>query len=84
MSNTSVFATPYFDPKALRVELTGLFRASGDNAVESRPMILDRLKSLVKDSRDQARLTLEADGKGRQCAEGLSHFQDELIRLLYD
>ncbi len=84
MSNTSVFATPYFDPKALRVELTGLFRASGDNAVESRPMILDRLKSLLKDSRDQARLTLEADGKGRQCAEGLSHFQDELIRLLYD
>ena len=27
---------------------------------------------------------LEADHSGRRCAAGLSHFQDELIRVLYD
>ncbi|MGD9805698.1 MAG: [protein-PII] uridylyltransferase [Hyphomicrobiaceae bacterium] len=80
----SASLAPYFDPTALRVELTGLFRAAGDNHVAARPQVLDRLKALLKDAREAARVTLEADGKGRKCAQGLSHFQDELIRLLYD
>ena len=76
--------TPYFDTKALRVELTGLFRANGKSPVTARPAILDRLKHLLKEARDAARANLEFDGKGRRCAEGLSHFQDELISLIYD
>ena len=84
MDQSRLPVTPYFDPKALRVELTGLFRASGNNHVAARPQILDRLKTLLHDAHEAARIALEADGKGRRCAQGLSHFQDELIRLLYD
>ena len=84
MNDAPAFAAPFFDPVALRHDLTRLFRASGDNPVAARPAVLERLKTLLRESRDIARLTLEADGKGRRCAEGLSHFQDELIRLLYD
>ena len=84
MNDVAQFAAPFFDPVALRRELTALFRAAGDNPVAARSAVLDRLKLLLKDAREIARLALEADGKGRRCAEGLSHFQDELIRLLYD
>jgi [protein-PII] uridylyltransferase len=38
----------------------------------------------VKVGRDSARNALEVDGNGRRCAAGLSLFQDELIRLIYD
>jgi len=84
MDHSPLLATPYFDPKALRIELTGLFRASGDNHLAARPQVLDRLKALLADARQAARTALEADGKGRKCAQGLSHFEDELICLLYD
>ncbi|MBS0241129.1 MAG: [protein-PII] uridylyltransferase [Proteobacteria bacterium] len=84
MNEVTTFASPYFNPSQLRVELTALFREAGESPVAARPAILDRLKRLLRDARDSARLMLEADGKGRRCAEGLSHFQDELIRLLYD
>ena len=83
MNDLAPFTTPYFDPATLRVELTDIFRKSGDNPVAARPVVLDRLKVLLKSAREAARLGLEADGKGRRCAEGLSHFQDELIRLIY-
>jgi [protein-PII] uridylyltransferase len=76
-------ATPYFDPRELRNELTAMFREHGD-AVKARPSIIERLKALVAEARDAARKGLEADHSGRRCAAGLSHFQDELIRLLYD
>ncbi len=75
---------PYFDTVALRHELTALFRAHGNDAAAARPAILDRLKRLLKDAHAAARLELEADGNGGRCAESLSHFQDELIRLAYD
>ena len=84
MNDASVFVPPYFDPVALRVELTAIFRAAGESAVAARPPVLERLKALLRDARNFARLALEADGKGRRCAEGLSEFQDELVRLLYD
>ncbi len=75
---------PYFDPVALRHELTALFRAHGNDAGAARPAVLDRLKRLLKDAHAAARAELEVDGKGRHCAEGLSLFQDELIHLAYD
>lgn len=77
-------APPYFDTRALRVELTAIFRKSGDNPVAARPEIIERLKRLQKEARDAARAGLETDGLGRRCAAGLSQFQDELIRLIYD
>ena len=46
--------------------------------------MIERLKTLVADARAAARSGLEADHSGRRCAAGLSHFQDELIRVLYD
>ncbi len=39
---------------------------------------------MVKNARQSARNALEVDGNGRRCAAGLSLFQDELIRLIYD
>jgi [protein-PII] uridylyltransferase len=74
---------PYFDSSELRDELSAHFRAQG-SAQAARPLVLERLKALVADARDKARRNLEADKNGRRCAAGLSKFQDELIRVLYD
>ena len=83
MDTTAVTAAPYFDPKALRIELTGLFNAAG-SAGEARGPVVERLKGLVKSGRAEARRQLEADRKGRKCAEGLARLQDELISLIFD
>jgi [protein-PII] uridylyltransferase len=76
-------APPYFDPKELRATLTGIFDAKG-SVGDARPVVLDRLKTLVSDARTSARTALEIDGNGRLCAAGLSSFQDALIALIYD
>jgi [protein-PII] uridylyltransferase len=76
-------AAPYFDPRELREELSAAFRAHG-NAAEARPTLISRLKALVAMAREAARNGLESDGNGRRCAAGLSQFQDELVRVLYD
>lgn len=83
MGSDQDIEAPYFDPRALRVELTQIFNAAGSPA-EARGKVVDRLKALVKSSRSAARAGLEADGKGRRCAMGLARFQDELVALLYD
>ncbi|MGQ0457352.1 MAG: [protein-PII] uridylyltransferase [Hyphomicrobium sp.] len=75
--------SPFFDVVALRQELTAAFTNAGGHA-EARPVVIERLKALVRDARAQARQTLESDRNGRKCAAGLSLFQDELIRLVYD
>jgi len=74
---------PYFDPMELREELAAVSLAAG-TASNARKIIVDRLKSLVAEARNAARAGLEADHNGRRCAAGLSQFQDELVRLLYD
>jgi len=76
-------APPYFDPVALRQELTRIYHDAGDPA-DARPAVLDRLKEVVGVARQSARLRLEESGNGRACAAALSYFQDELIRLAYD
>ena len=63
--------------------MTDAFNTKG-GATEARPFLIDRLKALVADARGAARTALEIDGNGRKCAESLSYFQDELIRLIYD
>jgi len=74
---------PFFDPEAARAELTALWRRHGDTDA-LRAEVLDLLKRIVRDAREAARAELEASGDGRACAENLSLFQDELIRLIYD
>ncbi len=74
---------PYFDPQALREELTELRRAH-EGEQQRRAVMLERLKALVADARGCARRQLEASGDGIACARGLSLFQDELIRLIHD
>jgi [protein-PII] uridylyltransferase len=74
---------PYFDTAAARRELTAHFNASPSPS-EARPKVLDSLKTILKNARESARTALEADGNGRRCAAGLSLFQDEMIRLIYD
>jgi [protein-PII] uridylyltransferase len=76
-------AAPYFDPHELRDEMSAVFRAQGD-ASQARATLLPRLKTLVASARQAARSGLESDGNGRRCAAGLSLFQDELVRALYD
>jgi len=75
---------PYFDSGALRAELAANLRANGEDPAKARGAMIERLKLLVADARAAARRGLEADHNGRRCAAGLSHFQDELIRVLYD
>ncbi|HWV83322.1 MAG TPA: [protein-PII] uridylyltransferase [Hyphomicrobiaceae bacterium] len=75
---------PYFDPAALRHELTAIFRAHDESAEMARSAIVERLRLLMSDARAAAHAQLLHDGKGRRCAEGLSTFMDELIALLFD
>ena len=82
MDSRTSHPAPYFDPQSLRVELTRTFQATGSPET-ARPQILERLKALVKTARAEAEAQLVRDGSGRRCAEGLSHFQDELIRLIH-
>ena len=76
-------ASPYFESTVLRQELTALFNANGDPD-KARPAVLTRLKELVLDARNAARAALEIESNGRKCAASISHFQDELIRLIFD
>jgi len=77
-------APPIFDPLAARETLTGLWRRHGEERAALRADLLKVLKEYLHDARASARARLEADGNGRRCAQALSAFQDELIRLLYD
>jgi [protein-PII] uridylyltransferase len=75
---------PYFDLDALREETTRLAHAYSGSDSSLRAALVERLRQLVDDARASARRRLERDGDGRACAEGLSAFQDALIKLAYD
>jgi [protein-PII] uridylyltransferase len=84
MDQTIVKSAPYFDLDALREETSALaHRYSGQDS-SLRIALVERFKELVDDARAEAKRQLERDGNGRTCAEGLSAFQDALIRLAYD
>jgi [protein-PII] uridylyltransferase len=74
---------PFFDPDAARAELSALWRQHGQSDA-LRPAALSLFKRIVGDAREAARNELERSGDGRACAQNLSRFQDELIRLIYD
>ena len=83
MDQTGHRKAPYFDPTALRIELTSIYKAGG-SAEACRPRILQCLKEVVADARSSARQQLLLDGRGADCARSLAQFQDELIRLIFD
>ena len=83
MDTTVTAKAPYFDPREVAGEFAALVEARGGDA-EARPVVLERLKGLLKTARAEAQRQLAADGSGRRCAEGLSAFQDALIGLVYD
>ena len=60
---------PYFDPVALRHELTGLFQSAGGHA-EARPAVVARLKQLVQEGRQAARERRRALRTGAPAAPG--------------
>jgi [protein-PII] uridylyltransferase len=84
LTPTDLVQAPYFDGGELRVELTALFRAAQSEPAAAQSAVTARLKELVKAARTNARAQLDVDRDGRRCASGLSHFQDELIKLIYD
>ena len=84
MDKSIATAAPYFDAGEAGRELLGLLAAQKGAVLDARPAVLDKLKQLLRTARTEAARQLETDGRGRRCAEGLSAFQDELIRLVYD
>ncbi len=84
MDKSVASTAPYFDAGEVGRELMAFIEAQHGQAQEARPAVLDKLKQLLRNARIEAARQLAADGKGRRCAEGLSAFQDELIRLVYD
>ena len=84
MDQAVVKTAPYFNLDALREETSQLARSYSGQDSSLRAALVERLRQLVDDARTEARRQLERDGDGRACAEGLSAFQDALIRLAYD
>jgi [protein-PII] uridylyltransferase len=82
-AQNTLIPPPYFHSHAARQELTAHFNAHG-MASEARPFVLESLKAIISQARSAAQNALEVDGNGRRCAAGLSLFQDELIRVIYD
>ncbi len=75
---------PYFDFDLLRRETSKLAKAHEPQDTQLRAALVSYLKPLVEQAQTAAKLQLEEDGDGRACAQGLSDFQDALIRLIYD
>jgi [protein-PII] uridylyltransferase len=84
MDQTITRSAPYFDLDALREETSALANRYSGQDSSLRIALVERLRQLVDEARTEARHQLARDGDGRPCAEGLSAFQDALIRLAYD
>src|SRR6188472_753138 len=84
MDQPAPLTAPYFDFDLLRQEAAELAHSHSGQDSTLRMALLERLRRLVEDARTAATLQLESDGDGRACAEGLSAFQDALIRLAYE
>jgi len=84
MDTSIASSAPYFDAGEVGRELVHYLEAQSGAVQEARPAVLERLRELLRTARAEAARQLDADGKGRRCAQGLASFQDELIRLVYD
>ena len=84
MDQPAPLTAPYFDFDLLRQEAAELAHSHSGQDSTLRMALVERLRRLVEDARTAARRQLERDGDGRACAEGLSAFQDALIRLAFE
>src|SRR6186997_1124650 len=84
MDQPAPLTAPYFDFDLLRQEAAELAHSHSGQDSTLRMALLERLRRLVEEARTAARRQLERDGDGRACAEGLSAFQDALIRLAFE
>src|SRR5215470_16011095 len=84
MDQPAPIKAPYFDLDLLRHEASELAHSHSGQDSTLRMALVERLRQLVAGARTAARRQLERDGDGRACAQGLSSFQDALIRLAYD
>jgi [protein-PII] uridylyltransferase len=84
MDQPAPIKAPYFDLDLLRHEASELAHSHSGQGSTLRMALVERLRRLVEDARTAAGRQLERDGDGRACAEGLSAFQDALIKLAYD
>jgi len=84
MDQTIIKSAPYFNLDALRREASNLARAYSGQDSSLRAALVERLRQLVDEALTESRRQFERNGDGRACAEGLSAFQDALIRLAYD
>lgn len=84
MDQPLLAAPPFFDPLALREELTAFWREAGGANPALRKRILARLKELKRTAGEEAERMLTETGDGLACAAALSTFQDELIKLIFD
>jgi len=75
---------PFFDPERLREQLSDIYQDNQTNDSKLRSLILEKLIQVKKQAHERAEQLLLDDGDGRACAQGLSLFQDELIRVIYD
>jgi [protein-PII] uridylyltransferase len=84
MDQSLLIPAPFFDPAALRVQLTSLWKEHSSQDSKMRAKALELLSDVMAQARAAAERQLNADGNGRKCAEGLSLFQDEFIGVIYD
>src|SRR6187431_748240 len=84
MDQPAPLTAPYFDFDLLRQEAAELAHSHSGQDSSLRAALVERLRQLVHEARTTARCQLERDGDGRACAEGLSAFQDALIRLAFE
>ena len=75
---------PFFNPEQLREELSALWKDNQSQEQTLRALVLEKLNEVKKHAHSEAERGLMTTGDGRACAEGLSAFQDELIRVIYD
>src|SRR4029078_6438123 len=84
MDQPAPLTAPYFDFDLLRQEAAELAHSHSGQDSTLRMALVERLRRLVEEVRTAARRQLERDGDGRAWAEGLSAFQDALIRLAFE
>jgi [protein-PII] uridylyltransferase len=70
--------------RAVLAREIGSVAVHAGNTREARAEVVQILKKQLIEARRRAEGRLIADADGRACAEALSHFQDEVIRVLYD
>ena len=72
------------DGARLRGDLAALAADHAGNETALRAAVLAHLKDVLASGRRRVEAWLMDDGKGRLCAERLSHLEDEIMRALYD